>query len=211
MDIIALLAYIFPVLILILLCLITAIIVCKVRKKGKIKPFVISAAACAALLTADLYFILSDGIIIDPPPPLIANMPDLVGHSYFESKADYSDQFDLTVENQEYSSEYPEGTIIQQNPPAGKEFLVGRTTVKCVVSKGIRYVSIPNVIGFDLETAKKLLVEECGFSVVTVYKYSDEYGKGFIIEASPNAGEKYPFGSNVILTVSMGEEIQTAE
>lgn len=211
MDIIAWLAYIFPVLILILICLITAIIVCKVRKKGKLKPFVILAAACAALLTADLYFILSDGIIIDPPPPPVEKMPELVGYSYSECKSDYSDQFDLTVENQEYSSEYPEGTIIQQYPPAGKDFVVGRTTVKCIVSKGIRYVSVPNIIGFDLETAEKLLVEECGFSVVTVYKYSDEYGKGIIIEASPGAGEKVPIGSVVMLTVSMGEKKQTAE
>lgn len=196
-------------LILILIFLITAAIVCKNQKNGKAKLFVILSVACTILLAADIALITPK---LPPLPPIEEKeMPSLVGQDFFECESDYSDLFDLTVESQEYSSEYPEGTIIQQYPPAGKEFLVGRTTVKCVVSKGIRYVSVPNVIGFDLETAEKLLVEECGFSVVTVYKYSDEYGKGIIIEASPAAGEKFSFGSIVMLTVSMGEEKQTAE
>lgn len=135
-------------------------------------------------------------------------MPSLVGQDFFECRSKHSELFDLTVESQEYSSEYPEGAIIQQYPPAGKDFLVGRTTVKCVVSKGIRYISVPNVIGFDLEDAEKLLVDECGFSVVTVYEYSEEYGKNTIIEESPCAGEKVPQRSELTLTVSMGKEEQ---
>lgn len=73
------------------------------------------------------------------------------------------------------------------------------------MSKGIRYISVPNVIGFDLEDAEKLLVDECGFSVVTVYEYLEEYGKNTIIEESPCAGEKVPYRSELTLTVSMGK------
>ncbi|MDE6745439.1 MAG: Stk1 family PASTA domain-containing Ser/Thr kinase, partial [Oscillospiraceae bacterium] len=67
---------------------------------------------------------------------VIGKMPNLRGLSYQEVETYYASSFDVVVENKEYSSEFPEGAIISQTPTEGKDYLVGKATVKLIVSKG---------------------------------------------------------------------------
>lgn len=203
MELADLLIQAFPILLLILVFFTAAAII--YRKQKKFKVFLISSAACAVLLAADIIAFDRLPYPIDPPPLQVEKMPDLVGQNFSECRKNYSDSFKLTVESQEYSSEYPDGAIISHSPSAGKDFLLGEAEVKCVLSMGIRYVSIPNVTGLPIEAADVPLTG-CGFSVVVVYNYSDEYESGVVIKSDPCAGEELPYGSEVVLTVSLGKE-----
>ncbi|MDE7290103.1 MAG: PASTA domain-containing protein [Oscillospiraceae bacterium] len=172
-------------------------------KKSKI------TACISALLTPCMLFaaIVSMHTICPPPPmQIIATLPDMTGYQYKACKEAYLDLFDLAVEEELYSSEYPEGVIIEQKPAEGSEYLIGRTTVKCKISKGPRMVTVSNVIGLDFEGANNILGDNDRFRVGFVSEYSDDVPKGKVIATDPPAGEKAAYGSAVKVTVSGGKE-----
>ena len=67
---------------------------------------------------------------------IIEVMPDLVGYSYAEVKQAYAEYFEVVVDSQEYSDEFPEGAILSHIPAEGQEYIKGKTTVKITVSRG---------------------------------------------------------------------------
>lgn len=139
----------------------------------------------------------------------VGQMPNLIGCSYQEVKTYYASSFkEITVESQEYSSEYPEGAIIHQTPEEGRDYLVGMAEVKVVVSKGPRMVSIPNVYGVDSVTAQTILDDNNGFNVIIMSVCDDEVDKDYVIMTDPPRNEQAEFGSTVYLYVSRGPEEQ---
>ncbi|MCM1022681.1 MAG: PASTA domain-containing protein [Prevotella sp.] len=146
---------------------------------------------------------------ICPPPEQIPVMPDLTGLAYEECKTAYAKYFDLVAAEEIYSAEYPEGTIINHTPMAWQEYLPGRTTVKCFLSKGVRMTAVPNFIGLDFEDVKPVLEES--FTVICVSEYSDEVPKGKVIATDPPEFEKAACGSEIKVTVSGGKEPDAAE
>ncbi len=193
-----------------LVCIIRLIIAKKEKRKEmkKVKiAAVISAIIVAIIASLAIYvFVILPPPPPPPPPPVVEKMPDITGLSYKECKENYSDKFDLVVEEELYSSEYPEGAIIEQKPFEDSEYLVGRTTVKCKISKGVRMVHMPNVIELDFEDVKKILEEYEQFTVGFVSEYSDDVPKGTVIATDPPAGERVVYGSTVKVTVSGGKE-----
>lgn len=188
------------------LVLAVVLIFAKKEKRREMKKSKIAAVISAVLvpLSAGMAVILFPIIIIDTYPP-IEKMPNIIGLSYAECKENYSDKFELVAEEGLYSFDYPEGTIIEQMPFAYSEYLVGRTTVKCKISKGPRMVPVSNVIGLDFETAKEILENE-GFTVGIVYDYSEDVPKGKVIATDPPANERVVYGSAVKVTVSKGNK-----
>lgn len=139
----------------------------------------------------------------------VGKMPNLVGYSFQEVKTYYASSFsDITVESQEYSSEYPEGAIIFQTPAEGRDYLVGQVEVKVTVSKGPRMVSIPNVYGLDSATAQNMLANNEGFNVIIMSVCDDEVDKDYVIMTDPARNEQAEYGSTVYLYVSRGPEEQ---
>ncbi|MCD7731162.1 MAG: Stk1 family PASTA domain-containing Ser/Thr kinase [Oscillospiraceae bacterium] len=138
----------------------------------------------------------------------IAQMPNIVGCSYQQVETYYASSFDVTVESQEYSSEYPEGAIISQNPEEGRDYLVGKAVVKVTVSKGPRMVTIPNVYDLDSDYAQNVLRDNNGFNVIIMTVFDDEVDKGTVIMTDPARNEQAEYGSTVYLYVSRGPEEQ---
>ncbi len=190
-----------------LVCIIRLIIAKKEKRKEmkKVKIAAVISAIIVAIIASLAIYVF---VILPPPPPppVVEKMPDITGLSYKECKENYSDKFDLVVEEELYSSEYPEGAIIEQKPFEDSEYLVGRTTVKCKISKGVRMVHMPNVIELDFEDVKKILEEYEQFTVGFVSEYSDDVPKGTVIATDPPAGERVVYGSTVKVTVSGGKE-----
>ncbi len=179
-----------------------SVIVRKARKNGKTKPFIITGIVSAVVIPVSL-ILAAYFTTICVHRFLVEQIPNLTGFNYQEAKAYYADKFDLVVEQQLYSTEYPEGAIIDQSPTAGKDYIIGKSTVQCVVSKGVRMVTVSNVYGFDLETAKTILAYDM-FDVVIEYEYSDEISEGYVISTNPEKFEKVPVGSEVTVVVSKG-------
>ena len=139
----------------------------------------------------------------------IGKMPKLVGYSFQEVKTYFANSFkEITVESQEYSSDFPAGAIISQTPAEGRDYLVGKVEVKVIVSKGPRMVPIPNVYGLDSETAQSMLASNSGFNVIIMSVCDDEVDKDIVIMTDPPRNEQAEYGSTVYLYVSRGPEEQ---
>lgn len=180
------------------------------EKPSKSSYFVVVLTAIAAgiviIVVAFIAIILMK--TIDPPPVDIGKMPSLRGYSYQEVKTYFANDFDVIVENQEYSSEYPEGAILDQSPAAGKDYIIGNTTVEVIVSKGQRMVTVPNVYDLDSSNAMTMLKDNDGFNVIITSVTDEKVPKDHVVMTKPAQGEKAPAGSTVYMYVSRGPEIQ---
>ena len=118
-------------------------------KPSKSSYFVVVLTAIAAgiiiIVVAFIAIMIMKYIDTDGTETQIGKMPNLIQYSYKEVDTHYAEYFDLVVESQEYSNEIPAGAIIKQTPAEGKDYIIGNSTVKVVVSKGPRMVTIPNV------------------------------------------------------------------
>ena len=190
----------------VLILLIITLIISKKEKRRQMKKTKIVARISAFLvptmIIAATYY----------KPIVIAetfiNIPDIVGMDYELCKEEY-DYINLSIVEYQYSSEYPEDTIIQQYPQSYnciRGGIVESTDIECVVSKGPRMVMVSNVIGLAFEDANNILGENDRFKVGFVSEYSDDVPKGQVIATDPPAGEKAAYGSAVKVIVSGGKE-----
>lgn len=170
---------------------------------------VILTAIAAGILIIVIAFIAIQILNkLDDDSTQVGKMPNIVGYSYQEVKTYYSSYFDVQVESQEYSSEFPEGAIISQTPAVDRDYLVGRTIAKVIVSKGPRMVTIQNVYGVDSDTAQSILALNSGFNVIIKSVFDDEVDKDMVIMTDPPRNETAEYGSTIYLYVSRGPEEQ---
>jgi len=105
----------------------------------------------------------------------------------------------------ENSDTVPEGHVISQNPAAAASVSPG-SPVHLVVSLGVEYVTVPNVVGL-LRAAAESAMTGAGLMVGTVAaEFSDAVPQGNVIDQHPPAGTSLPAGSPVHLVVSLGSE-----
>jgi beta-lactam-binding protein with PASTA domain/predicted Ser/Thr protein kinase len=98
-------------------------------------------------------------------------------------------------------SEEEEGTVVAQNPPAGRRVAKG-STVRINVSQGVRPVGVPTVVGQSFEDASAAL-QEAGFAVAR-RDVDDERPAGTVVRQDPAGGAQAANGSTVTLFVSKG-------
>jgi eukaryotic-like serine/threonine-protein kinase len=132
-------------------------------------------------------------------------VPDVVGN-------DYEDAFDklkaagLDVKRQEvFDDEVEDGDVIRQNPTPGSNVKKG-TTITLHVSKGPEMENMPDVTGYNEDSARSLLKDK-GFKNIEVsYEESDTEPEGTVLSQSPESDEKVtPAQTDVELTVSSGK------
>lgn len=179
------------------------------EKPSKSSYFVVVLTAIAAgiiIIVVAFIAIMIYGTIIKPPTP-IGKMPNLKNYEYQEVKSAYSGQFEVVVKEEQYSSEYPEGAIIDQNPIEGSEYLVGNSKVEVIISKGPRMVTITNVYDLASDDAQNMLKND-NFNVLIKSEFSETVPKNNVIMTDPPRGDKVPYGSTVTMYVSRGPEEQ---
>ncbi len=133
------------------------------------------------------------------------DMVSLVGHDYNECKSIYAEYFELVVESEKYSSDYPAGTIIEHSPKEGSPIIVGNSQVRAIVSKGPQMVNVPNVYSLEANTATSMITAE-GLKVSLVMQNSDA-DENTVIKTEPERNTQTEIGSTVIVYVSLGPEI----
>ena len=113
--------------------------------------------------------------------------PDLVNMSLENAnKLIYSLGLSMSV-SEEYSSTVEKNYVISQAPLQNTPLQKG-DTITIVISKGPEALSVPNIIGYSLNDAKKILADS-GLNLVTAsYDYSDIRSEGTIINQSPVGG-----------------------
>ena len=108
--------------------------------------------------------------------------------------------------SEEYDSLIEKNHVISQTPAEGMELKKG-DTIHIIISLGPKDLSIPNLMGYTLEDAKKVLSQE-GLSLGLVsYEYSEIYASGTVINQNPNAGSgNVNKGDAINIVVSKGKK-----
>ena len=98
--------------------------------------------------------------------------------------------------------------VISQTPSQGTELKKG-DTIHIIISLGPKDLSIPNLRGYTLEDAKKVLSQE-GLSLGAVsYEYSEIYASGTVINQNPMAGSgNVKKGDAINVVVSKGKKTE---
>lgn len=111
---------------------------------------------------------------------------------------------DLKIKwKEDYSTKVAKGKIISQSIPKGTVFMEGSgTSLKLVVSKGEKKVSMPLCTGKSYGSAQKLLSgKKLKYKLIWEESGSE---KGIVIRQSVDEGKKIRTGTTVTLTVSKG-------
>lgn len=100
--------------------------------------------------------------------------------------------------------QYPEGTVVVQNPASGVEVKFGRG-VYLTVSGGEQLVVVPSLRGQSLRDATFSLERVSLVMGSTTYQVSEEYPQGTIIDQDTPQSSKVPSGRVINVTVSQGK------
>jgi beta-lactam-binding protein with PASTA domain len=104
-----------------------------------------------------------------------------------------------------FSAEFPEGLVIEQNPPKGTSLKSGRS-VKVLLSLGARKFSVPNIVGASLRTAELSLAQQRLSLGNTSYAHMGTGEASTVVHQSPEAGTQEGTDPLVNVFVSRGPE-----
>lgn len=137
-----------------------------------------------------------------PNIPMVA-VPNVVGKTYKEAD-DILSSLMFSVERTEvFSDTYEKGIVVYQSLKQGENVIEGETiTISVSRGAGVK-VAVPDVKGYTLEEAKKLL-SESGLRIKTTIKCSDEIVEGYIISQNQAVGTQLSQDSYVEVLVSAG-------
>ena len=131
-------------------------------------------------------------------------VPNLVNMS-LENANKTINNLDLKLSiTDKHDSQVEKNHVISQTPPQGTKLQKG-DTVTIVISLGPEDLSAPNLLGFSLSDAKKIL-EGKGLVLGSVsYSYSEIYKEGIVINQNPVSGvESVKKGDSINVVVSKG-------
>lgn len=107
------------------------------------------------------------------------------------------------VKDSIYSDEIKTGIVVSQKPEQGT-MLKPDGTVFLVISKGSKFVKLPDLTGMSVQAAWiRLRGIGLNFTVADSI-YSDEYSPNSVIQTSPSAGERVEKNSKIKLIISKG-------
>ncbi len=127
-------------------------------------------------------------------------IPNFVGLNIVQVEQQWKSKLNFE-KTEEYSNEYDEGTIMSQSQT--KKTVKEGYTLKVVVSKGQRLLTVPNMINKDAEVARNELTT-AGFIPIFRETYDDNVAKGMVVKTEPAAGTQHPEGKEVLYFVSQG-------
>jgi len=176
------------------------------KQKSKSRKITI-AAILSALVVATVGCIVAFKAIMYVPE---VDVPDLLGRSEEEAEKIVEDLGLLfEVSGREFSRDYDEGEVIEQSVEKGTK-LKEKYPVKVVVSKGIKEITVPSLVGkYAIEAGIILAESGLGEGDVTE-ENSDTYVAGKIIRQSPSADAPAEEKDKVDYVVSIGPKIKYA-
>lgn len=128
-------------------------------------------------------------------------VPDVGGYTFSEAK-DTIESAGLKVRKETRDSSETKDTVINTNPPPGTS-VDPDSTVTVIVSKG--QVSVPNVVGQDVDEARKTL-EDAGLKVKVTEDPNATAPKDQVTAQDRPAGTNVARGTTIEITVSAMED-----
>ena len=134
----------------------------------------------------------------------MVTVPDVVGNTYVEAKKILENRGFTVTATPQTSAEVEFGTVISTDPQANISVEEGSNIIIFYASDS-KLNEVPELIGWDYETAKSLL-ESVGLEIdENSTRYEDSTEKyGTVIDQSIDAGEKVESGKKIALILSSG-------
>ncbi|MGH3095678.1 MAG: Stk1 family PASTA domain-containing Ser/Thr kinase [Streptosporangiales bacterium] len=170
------------------------------KKRRKAIGLTLLALALVALLIGGL--IGGNAWMDRQQAQAMAKVPDVTGDNVDIARTKL-DNKGFEVNTKEKFSAKDEGTVLGQDPKAGKQLRKGKT-VTLTVSKGRQMVTVPTLEGQRKKDAKQA-IEDAGLTVGAVSRKNSEEHKNTVLSSDPAAGESVAKGSTVNLVVSNGK------
>lgn len=131
----------------------------------------------------------------------LVDVPNFVGQSYSRIQSDtvLNERFHFVVEY-EYSDTVESDMIISQGTPEGQRVPKG-SDLTIVVSRGVEYITLPDVSGMQYDAAVQLLTSR-GFTCTRVERENDgSHTAGIVIATTPEPGKDYERGREIYVQV----------
>lgn len=147
-------------------------------------------------------FVLLSGVLEQDPPEQV-DVPAVVGRSLAEAQIALRDAgLRSTVNRAE--DDQPEGQVSAQDPTAPGTAAEG-TTVRLTVSTGPPDVDVPNLVGQNIDAARRTL-QALRLQVTTTETASDSAPVGQVTNQDPRANTTIERDGRITLTVSTGPQ-----
>ena len=137
------------------------------------------------------------------------NIPDVSGMT-LEDAARTLEEMGLVLNQnvrEENSDDVESGLVIDQNPEAGQEVVVG-SSVSLTMSSGTESIRVPNLTGMNWSQAEQNLIS-MGFNPTATYVDSQQ-PEGEVLSVS-SQGTELPKGSSITVEVSNGMLIEAPD
>ncbi|MEP6562048.1 MAG: PASTA domain-containing protein, partial [Nakamurella sp.] len=156
---------------------------------------------CVALLAGAVWLTLR--VISAPPPAALVAVPDLSGMSLEQATAQLRDsRLTLgTVNNVESTDENKDKVVNQR--PSNQTQVAQDSAVNLEIGKGVSLVSVPNVVSYSPDEAKKAL-NDANLQYEEVPQSSQDVDKGKALAQDPVPQTQVIPGSVVKVTVGTG-------
>ena len=157
-------------------------------------------------VTAMFLIFVGAWIFFNSQKPKVMPAPNLVGKQVEEARTELAkSKLKLREYRAEASETVPSGAIISTNPPAGEDGREGGR-IDAVVSKGSKYVEIPDFRGRTVEEAKRLAADlDLQINDTDIELVRDrELEEGLIVSQVPESRKKVERFTRIRFKVSNG-------
>ena len=172
------------------------------KKRSYVVPILMAVTVAVVIIAALIIaYVLIKNFNVKSTHTGTLTIPNFVGQDIVQVQNDYKDKLNFNVE-QQYSNEYAEGIIMSQSD-TDKTVREG-FTLSLVVSKGQKLNVVPDMKNKTKEIAMSELTS-AGFVPKDRYVYDSNVPSGLVVKTTPEAGEQYPDGADVLVFISKGE------
>lgn len=170
-------------------------------RSKRVWGFIGIGVLCVALLAGAIWLTLR--VISAPPPAALVAVPDLSGMSLEQATAQLRDsRLTLgTVNNVESTDENKDKVVNQR--PSNQTQVAQDSAVNLEIGKGVSLVSVPNVVSYSPDEAKKAL-NDANLQYEEVPQSSQDVDKGKALAQDPVPQTQVIPGSVVKVTVGTG-------
>ena len=149
-----------------------------------------------------LYISAGPEINISAMPNVVNKTEDMARNILDSQKLD----LDIRVE-EIYDSNVEKGSVVKTDPASGEQLKTGQKVV-LYISKGPELKTVPNVLGMDIETAVKVMMN-AGFKTPSIEYVESEEEKDTVVEQLPEENTEWDITKTIELKISKGPEPTT--
>ena len=141
----------------------------------------------------------------------IVEVPNIVGKTQMEAQAILREKGLIPqIAAEQYDPNYPANVVISQSPMGGEKVKKGRE-VYYVLSKGEKFVTVPDVSGKTALEAQ-LEFQNVGLDIGNVgFEFHPTVPKDRVISQNPRAGTQVAIGTKVDVEISKGAQPETVK